>query len=116
MSRGGKMKQFLLGTIIGLLLFPVICDLIWIVHHYNESALVEKAWEYTLNPTYNLADLFIKGCTKDVSQNGHGWVFVNREYYSCGKIEIWISDKIFGEYTHPINPELLKKLKHNYRM
>ncbi len=50
-------------------------------------------------PGYGTTDAFVGNCTLDVSKNGHGWTFVNREYYQCGAISIAISDLIHGTKT-----------------
>lgn len=84
------MKKFLLGIIIGFLMFPLAADL---------SDLTGKFIIFLRVPGYGTVDPFIGNCTKDVSKNGHGWVFVNREYYKCGKIAIAISDAIYGEHN-----------------
>ena len=104
------MKYLILGIFIGLLTFPLLGDLSETYRHLNpESEVADKISRIFIITGYNAQYAFIGYCTKDVSVNGHGWVFVNREFFSCGKLSILISDLIYGERTEPINPELEKK-------
>jgi hypothetical protein len=93
------MKKVLLGLILGLLMFPAI--------HEIDSYTTEVM---SFIPHYGFMKPFEKMCTKDISKNGHGWVFVRRDYYRCGTLSIIISDFIHGEYTKPRNPELEKQV------
>ena len=100
-----------LYILIGLILFPLVADITDVAYYYKNNKITQKLWFIFNTPGYGSIAFIKKDCTKDVSQNGHGWVFVNREFFQCGPIQIYLSDLIFGEYTHPINPKLLIKLK-----
>lgn len=103
------MKQFLIGLLAGLLLFPALCDMTKLAVNLTDNEIAEAAFSASIMPGYGIHKPFVKNCTKDVSKNGHGWVFVNREYFQCGKIAIVISDLIYGEYTEPQNADLEKQ-------
>lgn len=93
------MKKFLLGLVLGVALFPGICDVIELVaYKFPENETVNAVLTKTYIPRYGFYKVFNGSCTKDVSKNGHGWTFVRREYFQCGTISIAISDLIFGEY------------------
>lgn len=79
----------------------------------KHAELTRKLWVTLAFPKYGFGDLFTGGCTKDIGENGHGWVFINRKYHQCSKLSIAISDLIYGEYTEPIDLELLNKLDSN---
>lgn len=93
------MKKLILGFILGVLLYPALMDLHDVMDYQYPKLFSSSVSAFRYVPTYGLADPFIKNCTKDVSKNGHGWVFVNREYFKCGKLSIKISDYIYGETT-----------------
>lgn len=86
-----KKTTFLLGLITGFLLFPLAADL----------SQIKGGWvDFLAVPGYGTTEAFSGNCTKDISRNGHGAVFVNREYFGCGKVNVLISDLIYGEYEH----------------
>lgn len=83
------MSKYITAVLLGFFLFPLAADVSEIF-----------GWSTFLRvPGYGSMDAFIGNCTKDVAKNGHGWVFVVREYYNCGKVSIAISDLIYGETT-----------------
>lgn len=109
------MRKYILVFFLGLLTYPLVTDIIGVAEYHTESVvLTEIYWKVNL-PTYGIQNILNGNCTKDISMNGHGWVFINREYFQCNKVQIKLSDLIFGEYSHPINPELEKKLKEKQR-
>lgn len=81
------MKNLVLGVILGLFLFPL-------AHEVSRATIkgVPLIVEYGVTKPFN------KKCIKNEAKNGHGWEFVMREYYDCGKIAIFISDMLYGEY------------------
>lgn len=85
--------------LLGLLAFPIISDVVTVVDYHTTNETVSKAYVWMIHPSYGISDVLIENCTKDVSKNGHGWVFVNREYFQCNKAQIYFSDLIFGETT-----------------
>lgn len=104
------MKKFAFGVALGLLMFPLFGDSVDIIKNkYSNNKLVESIYMFTLVPRYGASDVFLRKCTKDVKKNGHGWVYVARDYFQCGKLSIWISDHLYGEYAKPRDPELEKK-------
>ncbi len=88
--------------LLGILSFPLLGDFVELAqHYYPNSTIVDKIWTISLIPRYGTTDFLAKNCTKDVSKNGHGWIFVRRDFYSCGKLSIFLSDLLFTEYTQP---------------
>lgn len=75
-------------------MFPLLADL---------SDLTGKFIMPLKVPGYGSMNPFVGNCTKDKAMNGHGWKFVTREYYKCGKVAIAISDMIYGEYAEKSN-------------
>lgn len=107
------MKKFLSGLVLGMLLLPAYNDGYDIYEHFSKSEIPFKYFSFGVRPSLGIANVVTGDCTRDISKNGHGWVFVNREYFSCNKVEIFISDLIYGEYTRPVDPELEKKVCKN---
>lgn len=85
--------------ILGFAAYPLAIDVLATAEYYSESKIVKKIHDKLWIPEYGIADVLTENCTKDVSKNGHGWVFVNREYYQCNNFQIFVSDLIFGEKT-----------------
>jgi len=110
-----KKTVLIIGLILGYLSFPLSFDIIDGLRTVSDNKYIQKTWDLLLTPGYGILHSFFGNCTKDVAQNGHGWVFIEREYFQCNKLEILISDTLYGEYKYPIDQNLLKKLKHNYR-
>lgn len=96
------MKKLVVGFLVGLLAFPALCDVINGIDWFVDSDATRYLSLKTMVPSYGLQGPFIQNCTLDKSKNGHGWIFVNREYYNCGRVAITISDLIYGERTRPI--------------
>jgi hypothetical protein len=109
------MKKFILGFTLGFLSFIALGDIteIGVYHTGYDNQVFGKLWKYTIYPRFGISKPFVKQCTKDYGMNGHGWVFVRREYNKCGKVSIALSDLIHGEYSEPINIglEALYKLR-----
>lgn len=104
------MKKLLLGIILGLFLFPAINDIFMTLHdNYPENKLFNEITSKMIYPNYGINHILTKRCTKDVGENGHGWIFILRDYYKCSKVHILISDLLYGEYTRPRNIEKEKK-------
>lgn len=98
------MKKLLLGVLLGVILYPAMYEALeYVESHTSVDIDLPYRFEYGFTKPFN------KLCTKDVSKNGHGWVFVNRKYFRCGKLAIYVSDKLYGEYTKPRNKELEKE-------
>lgn len=91
------MKKFTIGILLGLFLFPFLCDLARLSNELIPNKITDFLSLKTMVVGYHTENAFVGNCTKNISKNGHGWVFVNREYFKCGKVSIWISDKIYGE-------------------
>lgn len=91
--------KYLLTFILGLVTYPLIVDISNIIQYNTNSKIAEIVYYKIWMPNYGIANVFTTNCTKDVSKNGHGWIFVNREYYACNKVQIYFSDLIYGEYT-----------------
>ena len=97
------MKKYMIGFIIGLFMFPLGYEIVWEVGYNHDLYSLPYRLEYGVTKP------FYKRCTKDVSKNGHGWVFIRRKYNRCGPISIFVSDLLWGEYTKPRDPELEKQ-------
>lgn len=109
------MKNLILGLILGFSISPLYNDSVDIYGHYV-GEVSTKTWALFVRPSLGIADPLIGNCTKDISKNGHGWVFVNRDFFACNKVQIIVSDLIFGELTRPIDPEMQKKVCTNCKM
>lgn len=92
------MKSVLI-FLLGLATYPLMVDVVEISAYHTKSKVLNDIRYKIWLPNYGIADMFTENCTKDVSKNGHGWVFVNREYYKCNKFQIMVSDLVFGETT-----------------
>lgn len=79
--------KFFTGILLGLLMFPAIHEVS--LEIYKDTPILVQ---------YGFTKPFTKKCVKNIGKNGHGWEFVVREYYSCGKISIFISNLLWGEY------------------
>lgn len=108
--------KFIFGLIVGFLIFPIFCDVVNTWDWMSHSELSSKFSSFALLPTYGLGRSISGQCTKDVSKNGHGWVFVRRDFYKCYEWQIHISDLIYGEYTKPVDPKLKKRVCNNCTM
>jgi len=100
--------KFLLGITLGLALFPLIGDVFKLIEYKTDKDMP------FIIPTYNAFEGVVGRCTKDVSQNGHGWTFIRRDFFGCGKINIMISDLLHGDYldlkkSNELNMKLFKK-------
>ena len=89
---------------LGILSYPAIYETLGHIE-YQYDVKLDLPYRFD----YGFTKPFKKWCTKDVSKNGHGWVFVRRDYYKCGKIAIKISDLLYGEYTKPRDYKLEKE-------
>lgn len=111
------MKNFLLGFFAAILLLLVFFDTYSI---YSDSVLhryMPNGWnneqyrEYVkkhpnvsainswiLQPSIGLNDPLTKRCTKD-PRPYDGVMMTRREYFGCNKLQILLSDVVFGEYN-----------------
>lgn len=60
--------------------------------------------------------VFKEWCTKDVRKNGHGWIFIKRDFFGCNKLEIAISDILYGELTKDSREDLRKDICTNCKL
>jgi hypothetical protein len=97
------MSKLLLGMIIGFFLFPLAADIVQLDGGRHDFFVV---------PSYGTTDALVGHCTKDIVKNGQGWVFVKRDFFVCDKINIVISNVIYGEYTHKPTEKELQALHH----
>jgi len=82
------MKKLILGVGLGLFLFPAIHEVSLLI--YDKTPIIVE---------YGFTKPFTKKCIKNEGENGHGQQFVVRDYFSCGKVSIFISDMLWGEYA-----------------
>lgn len=101
--------KYVLAFFLGLATYPLMCDVVSVGLFHTQSEILDKVHDAIWIPNYGIADALTKGCTKDISKNGHGWVFMNRQYYRCNKVQIYVSDLVFGETTRPTDPEMMKE-------
>jgi len=88
------MKEVLL-ILLGLSIIPITNDALFIARHFGyKDASKFISW----TPGIGVEEVVTARCTKDIGRNGHGWVFVKREYFKCNKLQIFFSDLIYGEY------------------
>jgi hypothetical protein len=112
------MKNFLLGFGSAIALFILVPATTGLVSYYyppkEDSTYEELAIELQcgMYGKFRLFDSITKSCTKDVRKNGHGWVFVVRDYYTCNKLEIAISDLLYGETTEFNREDLRSEVCH----
>ena len=100
------MKNFIFGIIFGVFSVYITNDIHSTLYYFD---FIDKRPPLIFNPNLGISSPIIGNCTKDVSKNGHGWIFISREYFKCNKLQIMISDYLYGEYTRPRNLELEKK-------
>lgn len=98
------MKKLTLMFLLGFAFYPAAYEF---ADHLDYTGKVKLNIPYRFE--YGIMKPFNKFCTKDASKNGHGWVFIRRDYYNCGPISIFVSDTLYGEYTRPRNLELEKE-------
>lgn len=99
------MKQFILGFASAVAIFVSIPSATSLVtYHFPPEE--DSKWddistrlEYNMYFRPDLFGTFMDRCTKDIRRNGFGTVFVSRNYFECNKLEILISDLIYGEKT-----------------
>lgn len=81
--------KYLIGTLIGLALYPIIPDVAELIDDRYET----NYWVKVGVPSYNLSKALTGRCTNTIRPSGVS----NRQYFGCGKISIFISDKIYGD-------------------
>lgn len=82
------MKTKLLYVLIGLLLYPAFADLVALADDKFDT----DYWIKVGVPSYGLTLALTGRCT-DVSRRG----VTQRDYFGCGKVNIMISDLIYGK-------------------
>lgn len=112
------MKKLLLGFVFGVLSVMLFNDVVDIAYYHakRDNKTLSKLWSAGIRPGLGVSEPLTKSCTKDVSENGHGWIFINREYYNCNVVQIFVSDLVFGEYTRPRDLEKEAKACKECRM
>jgi len=99
------MKQFILGFVSAVAIFVSIPSATsFVAYHFPPEK--DSKWDhvstrlrFNMYFTPDLLGTFMERCTKDIGMNGFGTVFVTRHYFKCNKLEILISDLIYGEKT-----------------
>lgn len=91
------MKKYILVFLLGLSFFPVLSDIITGYNYTNRNKVSKKLWLIFSVPGYGLHKGIAGMCTNEQSSNGHGWKFIKRDYFECGKLNIYISDKLYGK-------------------
>lgn len=83
------MKNKILFILIGLLLYPAIADISSLV----DDKLETDTWVLIGIPSYGLTLGLSGRCTNGIRTNG----VTDRQYFECGKLNILISDLVYGE-------------------
>jgi hypothetical protein len=103
-----KVTGFLKGFVAGALVTGAVClflpptgDLLSLhIVRPKEGTVAGRLFHWM---SYGLSispyDAFTQNCTKNVTQNGFEWVFIARDYFGCNRLEIFISDYLYGEIT-----------------
>lgn len=106
------MKKFSLGFIVGIVSLLAAFDLIGLAYDFTASSYHKKYKSFdqfnsvykkdhpiinflqgkTISPTLGLRDTFSGRCTNDDRRG-----IPRRQYFECNKLEIFISDLIYGE-------------------
>ena len=111
------MKKFLLGFVTGVLLLLIVFDTFGIysdsvMHRYmpngwnseqykeykEKHPIVSKIDSWMIQPSIGLNDPLTKRCTKD-PRPYDGKMQTRREYFGCNRLQILLSDVVFGEYN-----------------
>lgn len=79
----------LLFVLLGLLIYPAVADLAELV----DDKLDTNLWVTVGVPSYKLANGLTGRCTDRTRRDG----VRQRDYFGCGKVNIFISDLVYGE-------------------
>ncbi len=103
--------KYVIVFILGILSYPLLFDAADAYYSlHRESKIARSIWSKLINTGYGTQRAFIGDCTKDVDENGHGWIFIRRDYFQCNKLEVKISNLIYGEYAEPRDLEKERKI------
>lgn len=83
------MKKNLFYVLLGILIYPIIADVAELI----DDKFNTRIWVKVGIPSYNLTTGLTGRCTNDTRPNG----VTNRQYFGCGKINIVISNIMYGD-------------------
>ena len=81
--------KYIIAVLLGLALYPALADVAELVDSKYETSY----WIKVGVPSYGLSLGLTGRCTNHIRPNK----ISNRQYFGCGKLNIMISDKIYGD-------------------
>lgn len=86
---GMKKMKYLLAVLVGLAMYPVVSDVAELI----DSKYNTDYWIKVGVPSYGLSLGLTGRCTEHIRPNK----ISNRQYFDCGKLNIMISDIVYGK-------------------